>query len=241
MQTILESTKLSVKSSQKELLHHIDIELTAGETVVLLGPNGAGKSTFVKSIAGISELKTTGKILFGGQNIARLPAEARAKLGIFLSYQEPVEIAGVTYSEMLRTALEERGKKISLRDFKLQLASNLERLGLEPFACERDLNVGFSGGEKKKMEVLQMLVLEPKLAMFDEIDSGLDVDALKKIAGILADYQQRTKATYLFITHNLRLAKYLPVRKVYVMNVGSIEKVGGSELLDEVNEKGFAK
>jgi len=238
MKNILEVRDLCVTTNIKELLHGIDLRVGAGETVVILGPNGAGKSTLACAIAG-NEYACTGEIILGGKNIIHESADERARMGVFLSYQDPVAIPGLPVAEMLRSAFEARGSKLSLGKFKQLLADNLEKLELNPFAANREMNVNFSGGEKKKMEIVQLIMLKPKLAILDEIDSGLDIDAAKKVSQVLAEYQQKTKAGFVIITHNLRILQALTVNRVYIMRDGAIAQVGDASLLDEIKKRGF--
>lgn len=219
-----EVKNLKVSTDETELLHGVDFSLPSGSTTLLTGANGAGKSTLLKLIMGISPLRTSGKILLNSKDITKLPPERRAKLGIFLSFQEPVAIPGLSVSEMLRSSTETLGKKMSYMDFKLHLCELLEKLGLDPFVAKRDINTSFSGGEKKKLEILQLLMLEPKLVLLDEIDSGLDTKANELISKTLADYQQKTGATFLVVSHNLRILKHLTPSQKLVLEDGLIHK-----------------
>ena len=194
MSKLLIVKNLHAATAEKELLHGIDLRVDKGETIVVVGPNGAGKSTLARALMGVADFDYSGLMKFGTKDILSVPCEERAKLGMFLSYQDPIAIPGLPVSEMLRSALETRGVKMRLREFKLQLAKNLEKLELSPFAGERELNVDFSGGEKKKLEILQMLTLQPKLAILDEIDSGLDIDAARLVSNVIRDYQKETYA-----------------------------------------------
>ena len=183
MSEILKIEKLCVCAEDKELLHDIDLTVGSGETHVLMGHNGAGKSTLGCTIMGSPEYKITGgKIVFDGEDITNETADKRAKRGIFLSFQNPVEIPGVTLSEFLRNALKQlTGKRTKLWEFKKQLNAAMDVLEMDRSYANRELNVCFSGGEKKKAEILQLLMLKPKLAILDEMDSGLDVDAVKTV------------------------------------------------------------
>lgn len=239
MKKVLMVKNLRVSTADKELVHGVDLSINEGETVVILGPNGAGKSTIARALMGL-DYNTSGAIVFCDEPINTLSIEERSRKGIFLSYQDPVEIPGLSISEMLRTALENHGKKVSLGNFRLLLAENLDKLGLSQFIAKRDLNVDFSGGEKKKLEVVQMLTLKPKLAILDELDSGLDTDAAKKVSSVLAEYQKESKVGYLIITHNMRILSKLNVSKVYIVKDGEIVFAGNKETLDEVKKNGFA-
>lgn len=219
-----EVKNLKVSTSETELLHGVNFSLPKGSVTLLTGANGAGKSTLLKLIMGISPLQASGKILLDGKDIFKMTPEERAKLGIFLSFQEPVAIPGLSVSEMLRSSTEALGKKMSYMNFKIKLAEYIEQLGLDPFTAQRDINGSFSGGEKKKLEILQLLMLEPKLVLLDEIDSGLDTKANEFISKTLADYQQKTGATFLIVSHNLRILKHLMPSQKLVLEDGLIRK-----------------
>ena len=175
---------LHVNVEDKEILHGVDLTINKGETHVLMGPNGTGKSTLGYALMGNPRYSVTeGEIWFQGKNITEEAVNERAKDGIFLSFQNPLEVPGVTLSAFIRSALEQKtGKRIRLWDFKKELARTMEILQMDPSYAERDLNVGFSGGEKKKAEILQLLMLKPSLAILDETDSGLDVDAVRTVS-----------------------------------------------------------
>ena len=181
---LLEVKDLHVSVEDKEILHGVNLTLGQDETHVLMGPNGTGKSTLGYAITGNPAYAVTaGSILFNGEDITRLPVNERAKKGIFLSFQNPLEVPGVTLSAFIRTALEQKtGSRLRLWDFKKKLGEMMKLLSMDESYAERDLNVGFSGGEKKKAEILQMLMLEPQLAILDETDSGLDVDAVRTVS-----------------------------------------------------------
>lgn len=238
MKELLSVRDLHVATAEKELIHGVDFDVKTGETVVVLGPNGTGKSTLARAIAG-DDYVCTGDVRFSGKNVVKLTTDERARAGMFLSFQEPVAIPGLSLSEMLRSALEAHGKKMSLREFSLRLTTCLEKLELNPTVAKRDLNVDFSGGEKKKLEIAQLLMLRPKLAILDEIDSGLDVDAARKVSEVLRDFQQETQAGLLIITHNMRILQALNVDRVLMLADGRIAKTGGAELLDEIKKHGF--
>jgi FeS assembly ATPase SufC len=239
MSKLLIVKNLHAATAEKELLHGIDLRVDKGETIVVVGPNGAGKSTLARALMGVADFDYSGLMKFGAKDILSVPCEERAKLGMFLSYQDPIAIPGLPVSEMLRSALETRGVKMRLREFKLQLAKNLEKLELSPFAGERELNVDFSGGEKKKLEILQMLTLQPKLAILDEIDSGLDIDAARLVSNVIRDYQKETECGLAIVTHNMRILQSLNVDRVYVLRDGEISCVGDVGLLEEIRKHGF--
>ena len=238
---LLEVSGLHVSAGDKEILHGVDLTVGKDETHVLMGPNGTGKSTLGYAITGNSEYTVTaGKIVFDGEDITELPVNERAKKGIFLSFQNPLEVPGVTLSAFIRSALEQKtGKRIRLWDFKKKLAETMQLLAMDASYAERDLNVGFSGGEKKKAEILQMLMLEPKLAILDETDSGLDVDAVRTVSEGVRLFRERTHGSLLIITHSTRILEALHVDAAHVMEEGVIVRNGGAELVEEINEKGF--
>mgnify|MGYP000810713434 FL=1 len=216
--------------------------MNSDETHVLMGPNGTGKSTLGYAITGNPAYTVTeGDIVFGGESIVDMPVNERAKKGIFLSFQNPLEVPGVTLSSFIRSALEQKTKtRLRLWDFKKKLAETMKLLDMDKSYADRDLNVGFSGGEKKKAEILQMLMLEPKLAILDETDSGLDVDAVRTVSQGVKLYRERVHGSLLIITHSTRILEALTVDAAHVMENGVIVKNGGAELVDKINEKGFS-
>lgn len=232
---------LHVNVEDKEILHGVDLTINKGETHVLMGPNGTGKSTLGYALMGNPRYSITeGEIWFQGKNITEEAVNERAKNGIFLSFQNPLEVPGVTLSAFIRSALEQKtGKRIRLWDFKKELARTMEILQMDPSYAERDLNVGFSGGEKKKAEILQLLMLKPSLAILDETDSGLDVDAVRTVSRGIEEYQKNCDGGLLIITHSTRILEYLSVDDTHVMVEGKIVKTGDASLVDEINEKGF--
>ncbi len=232
---------LHVNVEDKEILHGVDLTINKGETHVLMGPNGTGKSTLGYALMGNPRYQITeGEIWFQGENITEEAVNERAKNGIFLSFQNPLEVPGVTLSAFIRSALEQKtGKRIRLWDFKKELARTMEILQMDPSYAERDLNVGFSGGEKKKAEILQLLMLKPSLAILDETDSGLDVDAVRTVSRGIEEYQKNCDGGLLIITHSTRILEYLSVDDTHVMVEGKIVKTGDASLVDEINEKGF--
>ena len=184
---------------------------------------------------------TGGEILFKGKQLLEETADQRAKDGIFLSFQNPLEVPGVSLRNFIRNAVEQRsGSHIKLWTFKKELEQAMEVLQMDPSYGDRDLNVGFSGGEKKKAEILQMLMLEPKLAILDETDSGLDVDAVRTVSQGVKLYRERVHGSLLIITHSTRILEALTVDAAHVMENGVIVKNGGAELVEKINEKGFS-
>lgn len=239
---LLKITGLHVSVGDKEILHGVDLTVNSDETHVLMGPNGTGKSTLGYAITGNPAYTVTeGDIVFGGESIVDMPVNERAKKGIFLSFQNPLEVPGVTLSSFIRSALEQKTKtRLRLWDFKKKLAETMKLLDMDESYADRDLNVGFSGGEKKKAEILQMLMLEPKLAILDETDSGLDVDAVRTVSQGVKLYRERVHGSLLIITHSTRILEALTVDAAHVMENGVIVKNGGAELVDKINEKGFS-
>lgn len=239
---LLKITGLHVSVGDKEILHGVDLTVNSDETHVLMGPNGTGKSTLGYAITGNPAYTVTeGDIVFGGESIVDMPVNEHAKKGIFLSFQNPLEVPGVTLSSFIRSALEQKTKtRLRLWDFKKKLAETMKLLDMDEFYSDRDLNVGFSGGEKKKAEILQMLMLEPKLAILDETDSGLDVDAVRTVSQGVKLYRERVHGSLLIITHSTRILEALTVDAAHVMENGVIVKNGGAELVEKINEKGFS-
>ena len=226
----------------KEILHGVDFKINAGEVHVLLGPNGSGKSTLMNVIMGHPRYEVTeGTLSFLGKDIKSMPTFERARLGLFLSFQTPEEIPGITVENMLRTAKQAvTGKKIKIMAFKKELKKAMETLKMDEKYAERYMNVGFSGGEKKRNEILQLLMMNPRLALLDETDSGLDVDAVQIVSQGVAAFHNESNAC-LIITHNARILEDLHVDRVHVLMNGNIVREGGAELVDEINEHGFAK
>lgn len=237
---LLEIKHLQVAAEGKMILNGIDLRINKGETHVLMGPNGAGKSTLVSAIMGDPRYPPCGgSVLFEGADITQEKADARARRGLFLSFQAPEEIPGVTLENFLRTAQETvTGRPVKILAFHRELRAQMEALGMDPSYAGRYLNVGFSGGEKKKSEILQLLLLRPKLALLDETDSGLDVDAVKAVSRGIRAYHNRENSL-LIITHNAKILEGLPVDFVHVLEGGRIVRTGGRELIREITEAGF--
>ena len=238
---ILEVKDLHVNVGEKEILHGVDLTVGKDETHVLMGPNGTGKSTLGYAVTGNPQYEVTfGRIYFDGEDITELPVNERAKKGIFLSFQNPLEVPGVTLSAFIRSALEQKtGQRLRLWDFKKKLRETMALLSMDESYAERDLNVGFSGGEKKKAEIQQMLMLEPKLAILDETDSGLDIDAVRTVSQGVQLYRERVHGSLLIITHSTRILEALHVDATHVMEGGVIVKNGDASLVEEINENGF--
>ncbi len=240
---LLEVKNLHVDVEDKQILHGVNLEIGKGETHVLMGPNGTGKSTLGYALMGNPRYTVReGEIWFDGKNITEEAVNERAKAGIFLSFQNPLEEPGVTLSSFIRNALEQKtGKRIRLWDFKKELERTMEILQMAPSYAERDLNVGFSGGEKKKAEILQLLMLKPSLAILDETDSGLDVDAVRTVSAGIEEYQKNCKGSLLIITHSTKILESLTVDYTHVMVEGKIIETGDASLVDKINESGFAE
>ena len=226
----------------KEILKGVDLTINKGEVHVIMGPNGAGKSTLASILVGHPKHEVVdGQILLEGEDITELEVDERAQKGIFLSFQYPEEIPGLTVEDFLRTAKEAvTGEKQYIMQFHNELVEKMEKLHINPEYAERHLNVGFSGGEKKKNEILQMAVLEPKLAILDETDSGLDIDATKIVfEGV---QKLKTKDTaLLIITHYDKVLEYLKPDFVHVLMDGKIVKSGGIEIVEAIEKDGYGK
>lgn len=243
MNDLLRIQDLNVNIEKKQVLHDVNLAVNAGETHVLMGPNGAGKSTLGFTIMGNPRYTVSdGKILFDGEDITEMGADKRAAKGIFLSFQTPLEVPGISLESFIRTALQQRtGKRVKLFQFQKELKSMMQILNMDESYASRDLNVGFSGGEKKKSEILQLLMLKPKLAILDETDSGLDVDAVRTVSRGIEEYQKSQNGALIIITHSTKILESLKVDKTHVLVKGRIVKDGGAELVDEINENGFEK
>jgi len=229
----LKINNLSVAVESKEILHNITLELRRGEIGVLLGPNGSGKSTLGMALMGHPRYRIVrGQVLVDGKDILDLKPNERARMGLFLSFQTPIAVPGVNVTQILRLT-----QKTDFGELYKSLQEKMRILHLTPDFLRRSLNEEMSGGEKKKMELLQALVLQPKFAILDEIDTGLDVDALK-IVKILIE-QLRKKSGVLIITHNQKLLKQMAVDKVWVLKEGRLVIKGGREIVDRVEKEGY--
>ena len=242
MNTLLEIKNLHANVGEKEILKGLNLKINKGEVHVIMGPNGAGKSTTAHVILNNPEYKKiAGEIDFEGENINDLTTDKIAKKGIFMSFQSPEEIPGISVTNFLKTAKNKiTDKPVKVFELKKQIENYTGELNMNPKLVDRNLNVGFSGGEKKKNEILQMLVLEPKLVILDETDSGLDVDAVKTVAKGIQMYKNDNNAI-LIITHNNKILEGLKIDYVHVLVDGKIAKTGGAELAKEIQEKGYAQ
>ncbi len=241
---MLEIRDLHVTVDNAEILKGVSLSVNAGELHAIMGPNGSGKSTLAKVVTGHPTCRVTkGSIHYEGQDLLRMPPEVRARAGIFLSFQHPVEVPGVRLDHFLRAGYNEIRKsrgldEIDVLKFDRQLKSTLKAVEMDPALLKRSVNDGFSGGEKKRSEVLQMTVLEPKLSILDEVDSGLDVDALREVAGGISRMRSPARAI-LLITHYQRILSYVVPDVVHLFIDGRIAMTGGKELALEVEANGY--
>ena len=245
--SILTITGLRAKviDDDLDILMGVDLELRPGQIHTIMGPNGSGKSTLAKVLAGHPDYEVTGgDVVFNGQSILDLEPNERALAGMFLAFQYPTEIPGVSIANFLRTALQARledGEEVDLFDFQEELLDRMKLLDMDPAFAERPVNDGFSGGEKKRNEILQMAVLRPTLALMDETDSGLDIDALQIVAnGVNTLREENPDMTVLLITHYQRMLNYIKPDAVHVMVGGRIVRSGGPEVAVALEEQGYA-
>jgi Fe-S cluster assembly ATP-binding protein len=236
----LEIQNLHVRTEEREILHGVDLKVSKGETHALMGPNGSGKSTLANTIMGNPSYEVTeGRILLHGEDITEAEPDERARAGLFLAFQYPASIPGVSVANFLRTAINaKRDEPIKVKEFGQLLKANVDLLRIDRDFTSRYLNEGFSGGEKKRAEILQLAMLQPEIAVLDETDSGLDIDALRVVAdGVNA--MRGPEAGFLIITHYRRILQYVRPDFVHIMLDGRIVRQGGSELADELEEKGY--
>lgn len=240
---MLSIKNLSVTISDAAILHECCLEIQLGSVHVLVGPNGSGKSSLALSLMGHPAYNvTSGDVIFDGSNIVSLATHIKVQRGMFLALQNTVEISGLRVLHFLKeiSAISNKSSE-SMAQFMERVRPLLDIVGLSESILSRSVNAGFSGGEKKRFELLQMLILKPKLAILDEIDSGVDVDGLKMIASSLAWYkEQNPSASFLIVTHYRRIVDYLSIDKVHVMIEGSIVKSGDRSLLEEIDKQGYA-
>ncbi|HAR4946417.1 Fe-S cluster assembly ATPase SufC [Staphylococcus aureus] len=242
MASTLEIKDLHVSIEDKEILKGVNLTINTDEIHAIMGPNGTGKSTLSSAIMGHPSYEVTkGEVLLDGVNILELEVDERAKAGLFLAMQYPSEITGVTNADFMRSAINakrEEGQEINLMQFIKKIDKNMDFLDIDKDMAQRYLNEGFSGGEKKRNEILQLMMLEPKFAILDEIDSGLDIDALKVVSKGINQMRGENFGA-LMITHYQRLLNYITPDKVHVMYAGKVVKSGGPELAKRLEEEGY--
>ncbi len=241
---LLNITNLHARIEEKEILKGLNLSIKRGEIHAIMGPNGAGKSTLSSVLAGKPKFEVTeGSITFDNKNLLELEPNERAWAGIFMSFQYPVEIAGVSIANFMKTAINAKRKAQGLepmpaKDFLKMMKEKMNFVKMKPEFAKREVNVGFSGGEKKRSEIFQMAMLDPSLAILDETDSGLDVDALKIVAEGVNNLHDKNKAV-IVITHYKRLLEYIVPDFVHILKDGKIVKSGGAELVEIIEEKGY--
>lgn len=240
MDELLKVENVTARAGEKEILRGLNLVINKGETHVIMGPNGAGKSTLANVIlSNPAYKKTCGKVYLDGEDITEKSTDEIAKAGVFMSFQSPEEIPGISVFNFLKTAKNKTtGKPIYGLDLKKEIDSYLDELNMNPVLVNRDFNVGFSGGEKKKNEILQMLTLKPKLAILDETDSGLDVDAIRLVSKGIDMYKNENNAV-LIITHSTKILEHLKVDFVHILVDGKIVKTGDISLAKEVEANGY--
>ena len=239
---VFEIRQLHVSAEDTPILKGVDLALEAGVFHALMGPNGSGKSTLASVLLGNPSYQVTqGQILYKGQDITDWSPDDRGRAGLFLAFQYPEEVPGVSVLQFLRAALSQRvGINLTVLELRLKIRETLQMLRMDPAFADRYLNEGFSGGEKKRMEILQMAILQPDVAILDETDSGLDIDALRIVAeGVVRIRESRPEIAGLLITHYQRILDYLTPDRVHILVDGRIAASGGPELAQEVEAKGY--
>ena len=237
----LEIKNVCIEIGGNKVVDGTDLNVSSGELHVLMGPNGCGKSSLAKGIMGHPDYKIkSGKVLVNGKEINDLPANERAKLGLFLQFQEPVEIEGLGILNFLNAARNSMKRDTkSVREFMNEVKERSSGLKLKEDLVGRSLNAGFSGGEKKKVEILQMQILKPGIAILDEPDSGLDVDAVKIVAENISRFMKETGAGVILITHYSRILQYLEPDQIHIMKDGKVIMEGGKELVQKIEKEGY--
>lgn len=227
----------------KQILNDLNIKIGEGEIHVLMGPNGAGKSSLGNTLMGNPVYNvTSGKILFKDQDITEEKTDKRAKLGMFMSFQQPLEVPGISLESFIRASIQQKtGEHVKLFQFQKELKACMELLNMNPDYAKRDLNVGFSGGERKKSEILQLLMLKPDFAILDETDSGLDVDAVRVVSKGIEEYRKTVGGSLLIITHNAKILESLKVDYTHILVKGHITHTGDGSLVEQINKEGFEK
>ena len=227
----------------KQILNDLNIKIDAGEIHVLMGPNGAGKSSLGNTLMGNPVYNvTSGKIFFKDQDITEEKTDKRAKLGMFMSFQQPLEVPGISLESFIRASIQQKtGEHVKLFQFQKELKACMELLNMNPDYAKRDLNVGFSGGERKKSEILQLLMLKPDFAILDETDSGLDVDAVRVVSKGIEEYRKTVGGSLLIITHNAKILESLKVDYTHILVKGHITHTGDGSLVEQINKEGFEK
>ena len=236
---MLEIKNLSVKTSKKQILENLDLTINDGEIHAIMGPNGVGKSTLCKILLNDKNYSYEGSILYNNEDITKLQTYEIAKKGLFLLNQSPIELEGITNAEMLRTALSANGKKMDIFEFSKKAKEICESLNIPESFLHRQINMRMSGGEKKKNELLHMWMLEPNFLILDEIDSGLDVDALKNVSDSILKYYKKYKPSVLIITHHKKILEYIKPDYVHILKDKTIKKSGDYTLADYVETNGF--
>jgi len=242
MKKTLVVKNLSVTLKDKHIVDDVSFSFVRGKTYVIMGPNGSGKSTFVKSIAGVldEDLSVRGSIVLNGKHIEKIDASERARSGIFLSFQSPVAIPGVSVIDIVRASYDEKKKRIKKEDLTEEIIRQANVLGIQKELLYRGIHDGFSGGERKKIEILEAFILKPTYAFLDEVDTGLDVDALRIIGKSIKELQ-RMGTTVVCITHSNRIIKYLLVDHVLLFSHGKIVKQGDKRLVGQIEKNGYDK
>jgi len=237
------TVEVTTEDGPKEILRGVDLTVKAGEIHALMGPNGSGKSTLAYAIAGHPKYTITGgQVSLDGQDVLEMSVDERARAGLFLAMQYPVEVPGVSISNFLRTSITAiRGEAPNLRHWIKELKESMAGLQIDPQFAERNVNEGFSGGERKRTEILQMELINPKIAVLDETDSGLDVDALRVVSGGINRVCAKGETGVLLITHFTRILKYVKPDFVHVFYDGRIVREGGPELADDIEANGYAQ